>query len=101
MASRKAQVPAAAAAAKRFPVRADLEAVGVRTRDLKFHPEYDKFYAHCRPSKAADKGRWSTYWVGALSSASSDYFCPSGWRRFSLNADTDLSSSFWKQSTIM
>lgn len=83
-----------------YPVRRDLLICDVVCASEHFAPAFDRFYVtpdHPR----ANQDSWLTSWRGRLAGrpGSRSYFCPSGWRRFSLN--TDIDTEFFKDSSIM
>ena len=68
---------------------------------LEFEPEYDRFYLRFSESKELSHEH-DTFWSGELAGRDYPYFCPGGWRRFSLKIQASFDNDeFWKDSTIM
>jgi hypothetical protein len=62
---------------------------GVDIAALTFDPRYDRAYCTSACERAKKFNMMHTTWAGKLAGASSkfvSYYCPSGWRRFSLRA---------------
>lgn len=79
---------------ERYPVRSDLSWCDVELNDVSWLRRYDKFFVEpTHPLRGSS--RWHMSWVGELKGTSDGcgYFCPSGWRRFSLDASESLKSA--------
>lgn len=92
--------PKARQVAPRYPIRSDLAICEVDCTSDRFASEFDKSYVTVDHPRV-NQDRWATAWRGSLAgrSGSQSYFCPSGWRRFSLGVSID--ETFFKDSSIM
>ncbi len=84
----------------RYPVRPDLARhCDVRIESDRYAKQFDRFYLTSNHPRI-NQSRWRTAWEGKLPGRDGEsYFCPSGWRRFSLKVSFD--QEFFKRSSVM
>lgn len=83
------------------PPRKILQGIGVDVRLISgdWLPDFDRFYV---PNSVRNRTHMKTGWQGRLQDGRTmDYFCPTGWRRFSLNIGSVDNISYWDSTTIM